>query len=100
MEQIQSYRGIVWRSVAAAALPFVVLSGYLFFSRWPSRWFTTASDYAGLAVSVAAGVMFIATLPIRPSLRILSSAIYVPALCVVLFLYCFWFVGVVFGDWL
>jgi hypothetical protein len=99
MEQIETKRTrFGWRLVGAATAPFVVASAYLFFTRWPSYRFTTFSDYAALAISVLAGAVFVAVLPIRPHQRVLSLFFYVPILAMVLFFYTFWFVGVVFHD--
>jgi hypothetical protein len=100
MEQRSCYRGILWRSIAAAVVPFAVLSAYLFFSRWPSRGFTGFSDYVALAGSVAVGIVFIVILPIRPAARFVWSIIYVLSIPFLLVYYCFFFVGVVFGNWL
>ena len=90
----------VWRLFAAGLLPFVVESTYDFFSRWPTYRFTTASDYAALAFSVLVGSAFVVTLPLRAPYRIFSLLIYIPVFCVLLFFYGFWFVGVVFHEWL
>lgn len=99
MEQIETRRrGFGWRLVGAAIAPFVVASAYLFFTRWPSYRFTTLSDYTALAISVLAGAVFVAVLPIRPHQRVLSLFFYVPLLAVALFFYTFWFIAVVCHD--
>jgi hypothetical protein len=99
MEQIETRRrGFGWRLVGAAIAPFVVASGYLIFTRWPSYRFTTFSDYAALAISVLAGAIFVAVLPIRPVQRALTLLFYVPLLATVLFFYTFWFIAVVFHE--
>ncbi len=87
------------RTTAAGVLPFAVLSAYLVFSRWPSRWFTGLSDFAAGAVAVLLGSAFIATLPTSREVRVLLLLFYVPILCVLLFFYGLEFVGMVFGDW-
>ena len=84
--------------VAAALAPFAAASIYLFLSRWPSYRFTTFSDYAGLGLSVLIGAVFIATLPVRPHLRILSLVLYLPVVAALLFYFSFWFIAVVFHD--
>ena len=99
MEQTEtSQTGFAWRIACAAIAPFLVESGYLLLSRWPSYRFTTFSDYAGFVVSILAGAAFLATLPIRPLQRILSLLLYIPVLATGLFFYDFWFVAVVFHD--
>jgi len=99
MEQTEtSQTGFAWRLACAAIAPFIVESGYVFLSRWPSYRFTTFSDYAGFAVSIFTGAAFVATLPIRPLQRIFSLLLYIPALAAVLFFYDFWFIAVVFHD--
>jgi hypothetical protein len=84
--------------VAAVLALFVSSSVYLIFSRWPSYRFTTFSDYAGVAVSILIGAVFIATLPISARQRVLSLLIYVPVLAVLLIFYTLMFVTVVFRD--
>ena len=84
--------------VAAALAPFAAASVYLFLTRWSSYRFTTFSDYAGLAGSVLVGAVFIATLPIRASYRVVSLLIYLPAIGALLFFFTFWFIAVVFHD--
>ena len=69
MEQNEiSQTGFAWRLACAAIAPFIVESGYLFLSRWPSYRFTTFSDYAGFVVSIFAGAAFVAILPIKHTL--------------------------------
>ena len=99
MERIEAKpRGLGWRLFGAALLPFVVESGYTFFTRWPSYHFTTASDYAALAGSVLIGSAFVLRLPLRLPFRIVSLLFYIPVIGVLLFFYDFLFLAVVFGD--
>jgi hypothetical protein len=99
MDQIATRpRGFGWRLVAAALAPFAAASVYLFLTRWPSYRFTAFSDYAGLAVSVLVGAVFIATLPIRAPYRVLSLLLYLPVIAALLFFFTFWFIAVVFHD--
>jgi hypothetical protein len=88
------------QALGASILPFGVFSTYLLLSRWPSRWFTTSSDYAGGAVSMLVGIALIATLPVSREVRILLLLFYVPILGVLLFFYGLEFVGLAFGDWI
>lgn len=80
--------------------PFLVLSVYLYFSRWPTSWFTATSDFVGLGLSIAAGTVFLLHLPISGWLRVLITVLYLPMIGAALFFYCFMFVGVVFDTWL
>ena len=99
MEQIETRRRRLGRLLfGAATAPFVLASAFLFFTRWPSYRFTTFSDYAALAVSVLAGAVFVAVLPISSHQRILSLFIYVPLLAMMLIFYTFWFIAVIFHD--
>ena len=91
-------QGLVWRVGAAIAAPFLVASAYLLFTRLSRVGSTALSDYAGLAVSVFAGGVFVASLPIRPAFRVLSLLVYVPLLAVLLFFYTFWFIAVVWHE--
>jgi hypothetical protein len=80
--------------------PPAVMSLYLGLSRWPTRWFTTGTDGAALAVAVVAGLACIARLPVPATARVMLALVYVPAAGLALVLYALYFVGVVFGDWL
>lgn len=88
------------RAAAAIVVPFVIMSAYLLLSRWPSRWFTGASDLAAFAVSLLAGGLFIATMPIGRAVRVLLLLFYLPMFWFLLFMYGLQFVSVVFGDWI
>ena len=99
MDQVTTSRkAIGWRLIAAVLMPFVVISPYLIWTRWPSYSFTAFSDYAGLGLSVLAGAVFIAILPLRPLHRVLFLIVYIPLFAVMLFFYIFWFIAVVFHD--
>ena len=92
MEKVETKQiGFAWRAAVAALAPFAVESAYLFFTRWPSSRFTTFSDYAGLSVSVLAGAVFVARLPIRPVERVVLLLVYVPTFAGLLFIYSFFF---------
>jgi hypothetical protein len=99
MERVEANpKALVWPVCGAAAAPFVVASTYLFLTRLPRVGFSTFSDYAGLAVSVFAGAVFLALLPIPRLFRVLSLLAYVPLVAVVLFFYTFWFLSAVFHE--
>jgi hypothetical protein len=84
--------------VAAGLAPFAAASVHLLLTRWPSYRFTAFSDYAGLAISVLVGAVFIATLPIRVSYRVVSLLAYLPAIGTLLLFFMFWFIAVAFRD--
>jgi hypothetical protein len=91
---------VSWLLAGALIGPPVLMSVYLGLSRWPTRWFTTGSDWAALALSAAVGAVCIAWLPVSAAVRITLAAVYLPVEGYALFLYTLYFVGVVFGDWL
>ena len=93
-------RSIGWRLTGAVLAPLVLFSAYLFFTRWPTRLDSGGTDWIALAISSLAGAAFIALLPVQPVLRTVLAVLYVPLTGVLLFFYGFYFVGVVFGDWL
>jgi len=95
-----SHRAIVWRLLITVLAPFIIMSVYLLCSRWPSRWFTESSDYAGMAGAVVAFIVCLGTFPARASIRVAAVLITVPVLYCILTVYSLWFVGVVFNDWL
>ena len=99
MEDIGSTRPTL-RIILACVTPFLLDSIYIFFTRWPNYIFTGVSDIAALTVSVFIGAAFVATLPKTWPIRILLLAIYVPILLFVLTFYGFYFVGMVFDEWL
>jgi hypothetical protein len=99
MGQIEAKRsGFGWRVVGTIVTPFVVASAYLVFIRWSSHRFTTSSDYVALGVSVFAGAVFVALLPIRPLQRVLLVLVYIPAVAVLLPFCALCFSAAVFHD--
>ena len=93
-------RRTLWRLVIAVLAPFAVMSVYLFLSRWPTRWFTGSTDYAGMAGSLLVFIVCAATLPVRAGIRVATILVLVPVLYCILSVYSLMFVGVVFNDWL
>jgi len=87
-----------WLLVIAA--PFVAVSIYLCFSRWPVRWFTASTDYAALTIAAASFVYAVSTLPLQKVSRILILVCGIPVVLGALVLFSFIFVGFIFGDWL
>jgi hypothetical protein len=55
------------RWLSAILTPFVTMSAYLWFSRWPVRWFTAVSDYVGMAVAILAFAVAVLMLRKRAS---------------------------------
>nr|CAA9248140.1 hypothetical protein AVDCRST_MAG63-1791 [uncultured Armatimonadetes bacterium] len=86
--------------LGAVVAPFLTISAYLYFSRWPTRWFTATSDYIGLGLSVAAGMAFLLRLPVLVRWRALAAVVYLPTIGAALVFYSLMFVGAVFNDWL
>ena len=86
--------------IGATLAPLIVFSAAIYFTRWPRSIFTTWSDYAAIAASVAIGSFFLLRLAWPPLARTLALVLYIPSLSIFLFYYCFLFVGAVFGDWL
>ena len=86
-----------WRLAAATLIPFVVVSLYLVFSRWPSDKFTAFSDYAGLGISIFIGAAFIVKLPIHLHKRLLFLLAYIPIFGILLVYFSLVFVCSIFG---
>jgi hypothetical protein len=84
--------------LGVVAMPFAVFTLYLFFSRWPSRWFTEASDFAGLGLAFASGLWYFRRWDEPLFGRALIMVAYVLIMMCLLFLYALFFVCVVFGD--
>jgi hypothetical protein len=93
-------KSIRWRLTGAVFAPFVIFSAYLVFTRWPSRLDTGVGDWFALIISSLAGAAFIALLPVQRVLRAVFAIVYIPLSGVMLFFYAFYFVGMVFRDWL
>jgi hypothetical protein len=87
-----------WRVVAAMLLPFAVESAYVLLSRRPSSRFTATSDFAAFALSILIGAVFIWTLRLRLSRRVLALLLYIPVVAGSLFLYLLMLGAVFFGD--
>jgi len=85
---------------AAVVGPLVTMSFYLWLSRWPKRVYSISSDHVAFAVCMLIGVVLVAALPMRPSLRAAAAVTSLPLLYVLLYFYSLIFVGVAFGDWL
>ena len=80
--------------------PFVVAVAYVVFSRWPSRVFTTRSDYVFEGIACVSGAFFAAKLPLPLWLRLTLILVYGTALYFLMdriFLYA---VGYIHDDWL
>ena len=93
-------RRSIWPLVGSVVVPLFAVSIYLWFSRWPTRRFSTTSDYPAFAVCIAIGLVFVVGLPIRLWLRVLAVVVYVPLVYTLPFLSSLLFVGLAFGDWL
>jgi hypothetical protein len=86
--------------MGAVIAPLVVVSAYLFFSRWPTYRFTTASDFIAFIAALIVGAMFVATFPLRWHHRFFCVIIYAALGWMLLMVYSLCFVGVFFGEWL
>ena len=93
-------RNLVWCVLGAVFAPFVVLSVWLLFTRWPHRVDTTISDVIALIMSVIIGGTFLAHLPLKVWMRVVLIAVYLPLGGVLVFCYSLYFVGIIFHDWL
>ena len=82
----------------ATAAPFVIATTYLILSRWPSRWWSPASDYLALSAAIVAGVAGLCLLVRDTRDRVIASIVYVGAAAFVLFWYSLSFVCSAFGD--
>ena len=87
-----------WHLCAAAFIPFIPLSVYLYLIERFSFHATAFESYVALAMSVLAGAVFVMMMPISWRRRALALLIYVPILSGLLFFYALWFIGVFFGD--
>ncbi len=89
-------RGVAWRVVAAALLPFAAQSIYILFTRW-TFCFNPWSDVASHAISLLIGAWCVWSLPIALSRRVLALLLYVPIIAFLLYYYTFAILMVVFG---
>ncbi len=91
-------RKMVLNVVSLAVVPFVVLTFYLLFSRWPQRVFTEISDQIAFVSSVVFGCVFLLCLPINKWIRVIATVLYVPLMTSAVFWYTLYFVCYFFGD--
>jgi hypothetical protein len=84
--------------IGAALVPLVFFTLYLIASRWPTRWFSSTSDYLGLAVAETGGVICIWRVIAHPVWRLVVSLMYLLVCTGILILFGFGFVCGVFGD--
>lgn len=78
--------------------PLLVVSVYLLLSRWPTRSFSTSSDYIAIGVAIAVGLFAIASLNTPTARKITISIIYVPVSAIALLFFTLVFVCIAFGD--
>lgn len=84
--------------LGALVAPFVVITAYLFLTRWPAYRWSVASDYVALAVAIAVGIAGLCVAVRSPLRRLMGSVVYVCAAAFVLFWYSLAFVCSTFGD--
>jgi hypothetical protein len=83
---------------AAAVCPFLAMSAYLAITQLASMKTGAFADYTAMAVSIAAGVIFILFSPGAPARRIGSLVLYVPIYIALLTYYGLWFMAVFFHE--
>jgi cytochrome c oxidase subunit IV len=98
MEHTEVKPRLRWHLCAAAFVPFIPLSVYLYLIERFSFHAIAFESCVVLAMSVLAGAVFVMMLPISWRRRALALFIYVPVLSALLFFYAFWFIGVFFHD--
>jgi hypothetical protein len=80
--------------------PLLVYTAYLLFSRWPYRWFSGITDWSALGISILISLISLWIINISTSHKIFWSIILMTVGTFFLYAYTFYFIGVVFGDWL
>lgn len=90
-------RNIIVLTLAALAVPFVVLSTYLFISRQLGE-FEATVDQGVFVAAIFLGLFAVAMLPLRMWVRVLLTIIWLPISVGLSIYYAFWFVCIVFGD--
>jgi hypothetical protein len=78
--------------------PWIVAGLYLYFSRWPVRWWNTASDTAMLVAAVGFGLAGLSMLPLRRWQKALAALAYIPAIGALLVVFSLYFVCAAFSD--
>lgn len=79
--------------------PFVVMSVYLVFSRWPIRWATPWFTLAAFFVGMAIGVYCLWRLPLAIEERIALILIYGPVMYILMAFYTLEFASFVFQEY-
>jgi hypothetical protein len=102
MSRVRNTRsvGTSWLFAGAGVVRIVVMSLYLWLSRWPKPLSSPGADYAAFAICLVVGALFVIYLPFRLWVRALIVAAYAPLAYAVLLLYSLLFVGLAFGNWL
>ena len=86
--------------MGAVACPLISMSiSLVLWDRYGKDW-GTAVGWTILLLSVGTGVACLAALPVHPIARMVLVSIYVAPAGWFLFVYSFFFVGFMFGDWL
>lgn len=79
--------------------PFIIIIAYVMFSRWPSRVFTTRSDYMFEGIGCVSGSFFAAKLPLPTWAQLLLASIYAALIYLLMDYVIFIAVGIIHDDW-
>lgn len=87
---------LLWRLPAVAIAPFVIVSAYLSCIVWLYHGSGNHSATPAFVIGIALGSLFVLSLPVHWSIRIICLLFYVPLVFAALIPYSLWFIGVVF----
>jgi hypothetical protein len=87
---------LLWRLPAAALAPFVILSADLLWSGWLYHGSGNHGMDPAIFIGIGVGSLFVLSLPVHWSIRILCLLFYVPLVFAALIPYSLWFIAVVF----
>jgi hypothetical protein len=84
----------------ALGTPVLLFSFYLYFSRWPVRWFTGISDWVAMLLSLTVFMALAWKMPLHRGALVASIICLTPLLGCFLFFYSLAFVGLFFHSFL
>jgi hypothetical protein len=84
--------------LGALFAPLIITAVYLSLSRWPERWFTSASDNIAIGLAVLVGIVSLWSLSLKAWHRLIGLMLYAPFMWALLHLLSLAFVCSMFRD--
>lgn len=87
---------LLWRLLAAAFAPAVIVSVYLLYAGWMYHGSGNHSAAPAFVIGIGLGGCIVLSLPLHWSIRTVCLLLYIPLMWAALIPYSLWFIGIVF----